>query len=360
MLCHLLSPERISSLSPFELSIQPYTLHYHRPAATSRGKLHQLHTYYIHCHSPLGDGIGESCPLLGLSPELADAQPPYLQQLSDACAAVQAAQGLSDELITALPSSILFGIECALLSALRADSEGQIIIPSPYTEGTQDIPIHQLIWMDSLENMLQQIDDGASAGHRALKWKLGSLPWADELTVLQYASRHYPSLELRADANGSMSPSEAADKLPQLADAGLHWIEQPIKAGQHTAMAALCRSTEHSHLRIALDEELIAYPVSQREQLIGRILPHGLVIKPSLHGGLHGAQQWQSIAAKHGISHWYNSSLESNITLNILAQWVAAQPQSRGIVQGLGKGTLYRNNCPTRSQIIEGNLHYTG
>ena len=44
-------------------------------------------------------------------------------------------------------------------------------------------------------------------------------------------------LELRLDANGSFTPSDALCNLRALAPYSIHSIEQPIKAGQTEAMA---------------------------------------------------------------------------------------------------------------------------
>ena len=65
-------------------------------------------------------------------------------------------------------------------------------------------------------------------------------------------------------------------------------------------------------------------------------------MKPSLHGGIHGCTEWIACANQLNIDWWITSALESNVGLNVIAQWCASlQPI---LPQGLGTGMLYKNN----------------
>ena len=120
-----------------------------------------------------------------------------------------------------------------------------------------------------------------------------------------------------------------------------HSIEQPIKAGQPAFMRFLC---DISPLPIALDEELIGkFTREEKAEALDNIRPAYVVIKPSLTGGFFGAQEWIDLAEERGIGWWITSSLESNIGLNALAQWVATLKTS--MPQGLGTGGLFTNNA---------------
>lgn len=142
------------------------------------------------------------------------------------------------------------------------------------------------------------------------------------------------------DANGAFTPADAPEKLERLAAFTLHSIEQPIRAGQWDEMARLCRT---SPLPIALDEELIGVNDPRRKaELLDRIRPAYLILKPSLHGGLAGAEEWMRLAAERGIRYWVTSALESNVGLNAIAQWCATQHPA--MPQGLGTGLLFTDN----------------
>lgn len=141
---------------------------------------------------------------------------------------------------------------------------------------------------------------------------------------------------MRVDANGAFSPTDAMEKLKRLSELDLHSIEQPIRAGQWEEMARL---TSESPLPIALDEELIGYNTwEEKQRLLSAIRPQYIIIKPSLHGGLAGGEEWIAEAEKLNIGWWITSALESNIGLNAIAQWCATFQNP--LPQGLGTGLL--------------------
>ena len=302
----------------FRLRWRERVLHFKRPAATSRGALTTRRTFVIEAITAGGAGLGECCTMPGLLPEPTPAELDYW------CSRAEAQQGLSG--MTA-PSPIQFGLECALQAALRPGK--------PRWESPQSrIPIHHLIWMDSAENMFAAMQQGVDAGFSCLKLKVGALPFE----------------EIRADANGAFSPEDADCKLELLAAAGVSSIEQPIRPGQWKTMARLCRT---SPLPIALDEELINQPDAAK--LLDEVRPQGIVIKPSLHGGLLAAQDRAQEAEARGIRWWVNSALESHIGLTALAEWcVYAAP---GVLQGLGTGLLFTDDAPDCLHLKAGALH---
>ena len=109
-------------------------------------------------------------------------------------------------------------------------------------------------------------------------------------------------------------------------------------------MATLCRSTPTP---IALDEELIGIlNFEDKKQLLEKIQPQYIILKPSLVGGFSGTDEWISFAESLKIGWWITSALESNIGLNAIAQYTFTKnPQ---MPQGLGTGGLFTNNLETR------------
>lgn len=179
-------------------------------------------------------------------------------------------------------------------------------------------------------------------GFRCIKVKIGAIDFERELELLDRIRRRFTpqQIELRVDANGAFLPEDAPQKLEALSRFGLHSIEQPVRAGQWEVMARLCASAPFP---IALDEELIGINERARKiALLDTIRPQYIILKPSLHGGLHGAAEWIKLAAERGIGSWVTSALESNVGLNAIAQWCATlHPQ---MPQGLGTGLLFTDN----------------
>ena len=61
-------------------------------------------------------------------------------------------------------------------------------------------------------------------------------------------------------------------------------------------------------------------------------------------------------AEKRGIGWWVTSALESNIGLNVIAQWVYTL--NTEMYQGLGTGQLFTNNIPSPLSIKNAHLNY--
>jgi hypothetical protein len=59
-----------------------------------------------------------------------------------------------------------------------------------------------------------------------------------------------------------------------------------------------------------LDEELIGIAFDEKEQLLQKVKPQYIILKPSFIGGFRGTQQWISLAEKHQIRWWITSALE--------------------------------------------------
>lgn len=318
------------------LRATPYTLHFKRPAATSRGVLCARQVVFLRAEQDGMTGWGECGVVPGLS---RDDRPDYVDAVQSTCEAINRGARPDELDLTALPS-VAFGLETALLDL--AGGGQQRLFNTPFSRGEAVLPIHGLIWMDTPAGMLDQVRRKVAQGCRVIKLKVGALPFADELELLTELRRRWPAdaLELRLDANGAWQSAEASDHLQRLAEVGVAFLEQPIKAGQPHEMAALCAA---SPVPIALDEELIT--ATNPRALLETIRPPHAVLKPALLGGLAACQRWIDAAQALGVQWWINSLLESNVGLNAIAQWASALDDGR--VHGLGTGQLFSNNIPS-------------
>lgn len=249
--------------------------------------------------------------------------------------------------------SMLFGLETAFRHYER---HSYALWNTPFSRSEAGIPINGLIWMADYERMLAQIETKLASGFRCVKLKIGAINFEDELQLLRYIRRHFSAkeIELRVDANGAFAPSDALEKLERLAELDLHSIEQPIRAGQWETMARLAATTP---LPIALDEELIGVnDPAEKERLLDTIRPQYIILKPSLHGGMRGANEWIRMADERKTGWWITSALESNIGLNAIAQWCATFDNPRP--QGLGTGALFTDNVAMPLSIRRDCLWY--
>jgi o-succinylbenzoate synthase len=329
----------------YNIQITPRLLHFKQPAGTSRGVYNTRKVWYIEISSmenPSIKGIGECAPLPNLS---CDDVPQYEEVLQQACSRVAREGNIPIESLRNYPS-ILFGLE----TALRHYETGSLALwDTPFSRGEAGIPINGLIWMGNFEEMYRQIEAKMEAGYRCIKLKIGAIDFDAELTLLKHIRSRFSvkDIELRVDANGAFSPAEAMHKLDALSKLDLHSIEQPIRAGQWEEMARL---TARTPLPIALDEELIGHNTPEiKKELLSAIRPQYIILKPSLHGGICGSNEWIAEAEKQNIGWWVTSALESNIGLNAIAQWCATLHNA--LPQGLGTGQLFTDNIDLPLEI---------
>ena len=365
----------------YKIEISERTLHFKQPAGTSRGVYTTRHSYYLTLTSddmPGIEGVGECATLPDLS---CDAKPEYEMTLRQVCQMVEQMGRIPYDMIRAYPS-ITFGLETAFASFFDAAkkklgekklSEGKTsveilkeagasvpaemenltdLFDSPFGRGEEGITINGLVWMGTYEEMLARLEEKLQAGFHCVKLKIGAIDFFKELDLIKRIRDVYTKeqVELRVDANGGFLPENAMSQLEALAKYDIHSIEQPIKQHQWPKMAQLCRETP---LPIALDEELIGVNVrSMKEALLDTIRPQYIILKPSLHGGIYGCNEWIELANQRGIGSWITSALESNIGLNAIAHYAAKVYGSNvKMPQGLGTGQLFTDNIPMPLEI---------
>ena len=365
----------------YKIDISERTLHFKQPAGTSRGVYTTRHSYYLTLTSdeiPGVEGVGECATLPDLS---CDAKPEYAVTLRQVCQMVEQMGRIPYDMIRAYPS-ITFGLETAFASFFDAAKKLLEIVPaegassssemlkqkgvsvpagmenlvdlydSPFGRGEEGITINGLVWMGTYEEMLARLEEKLQAGFHCVKLKIGAIDFFKELDLIKRIRDVYTreQVELRVDANGGFLPENAMSQLEALAKYDIHSIEQPIKQHQWPKMAQLCRETP---LPIALDEELIGVNVrSMKEALLDTIRPQYIILKPSLHGGIYGCNEWIQLADQRGIGSWITSALESNIGLNAIAHYAAkVYGPNVEMPQGLGTGQLFTDNIPMPLEI---------
>ena len=327
-----------------------HILNFKRPSGTSRGVMTEKETWFIVMEKDGKKGIGECGILRGLS---IDDRPDYEEKLRWTCDNIHLGKDQLWEALLEFPS-IQFGVEMVFQS-LKSENPF-LLFPSDFTNGTKSILINGLVWMGEEAFMKQQIEEKLAQGFTCIKLKIGAIDFDKELQLLRFIREHFTleQVEIRVDANGAFERDLALNKLLQLSEFKLHSIEQPIQKNNTDRMAELCKTTPFP---IALDEELIGvFTLAEKEQLLEKIKPQYIILKPSFVGGFRGTQEWISLAEKHKIGWWITSALESNIGLNAIAQWTFLQHNL--MPQGLGTGALYTNNFDCPLEVSVGQLWY--
>ncbi len=335
-----------------KITITSKLLHFLQPAGTSRGVYNTRLSFYLKLTSdeqPNVVGVGECATLPDLS---CDAMPPneYERKLRTFCDEYERTGVIDYEAMRAYPS-MLFGLETAVA---QFNAKGSLnFFDTPFGRGEEGIPINGLVWMGTFDEMFERLEAKLKAGFHCIKIKIGAIDFDRELQLIRHirASFSRNDIELRVDANGGFKPKEALAHMEALAQYDIHSIEQPIKQYQWTEMARLCAATP---LPIGLDEELIGVNDWQEKvELLDTIRPQYIVLKPSLHGGMAGTEEWIQLARERNIGSWITSALESNVGLNAIAQLTASIYGSNiRHAQGLGTGQLFADNIEMPLKVV--------
>lgn len=364
-----------------EITFKKHILRFKQPAGTSRGVYCTRTVWYVSARDDQGNwGVGECAPLPDLS---CDAMPDeqYEIILTEACRHTIENEGKIPYAFLRPYPSILFGIETALLSlqGCKRSASPYLLFDNAFSRGETGTIINGLVWMGTYEEMMGRMEEKLALGFHCIKIKIGAIDWEREIGLIRALRERYPKeiVEIRVDANGGFSPEVAMDRLKELARFDIHSIEQPIRQGQWNEMARLCRETP---IPIALDEELIGVnEPSEKVRLLDTIRPQYIILKPSLHGGISGSEEWIRFANERGIDYWATSALESNVGLNAIAQWQAEMEDGctklsattsnendaedspvRNFPQGLGTGQLFVENYDAIHLSIEGERLWCG
>ena len=335
-----------------KITIISKLLHFLQPAGTSRGVYNTRLSFYLKLTSdeqPDVVGVGECATLPDLS---CDAMPPneYERKLRTFCDEYERTGVIDYEAMRAYPS-MLFGLETAVA---QFNAKGSLnFFNTPFGRGEEGIPINGLVWMGTFEEMFERLEAKLKAGFRCIKIKIGAIDFDRELQLIRHIRSTFSrnNVELRVDANGGFTPEEALSRMEALVQYDIHSIEQPIKQHQWAEMARLCAATP---LPIGLDEELIGVNERQKKiELLDTIRPQYIVLKPSLHGGMAGTEEWIQLARERNIGSWITSALESNVGLNAIAQLTASiYGTNIRHAQGLGTGQLFADNIEMPLKVI--------
>lgn len=330
-------------------SFQHIQLQFKKPVGTSRGVMQIKNSWILKLHDGNNTGTGEISIIEGLSPDFTDIES-FEKKIQETCIGIENGQLTPDNSILKDNPSIKFAFETALLD-LKNGGIG-IYFDNDFSKGKKKIPINGLIWMGDEDFMRQQIDQKLADGFTTLKMKVGAMDFEKEFKMLQSIRSNYSKDEitLRVDANGAFTPQQAKTILDKLSELDIHSIEQPIKPGQWKAMRDLCLSASTP---IALDEELIGInDTAIKIELLETIRPQYIILKPSLHGGISGCQEWIKLAEERNIPWWLTSALESNVGLDAICQFAGEYVNE--LPQGLGTGSLYTNNIESDLVVEKG------
>jgi L-alanine-DL-glutamate epimerase-like enolase superfamily enzyme len=165
-------------------------------------------------------------------------------------------------------------------------------------------PTSWTVWLGDPDDMARRAERAAPS-FRRLKLKLGGGDGRDVERVR--AVREVTDLPLQVDVNEGWSLEEARDALPQLAELGVDYCEQPLPAADKGGRAL----KERSPIPIYVDEDChtLANVAGCAE------IAHGINIKLSKSGGIREAIRMAHAARALGLGVMLGCMLESGLSI---------------------------------------------
>ena len=170
-------------------------------------------------------------------------------------------------------------------------------------------PTSWTIWLGDPDDMARRAE-GVGERFRRLKLKLGARDGLDVERVR--AVRGVVELPLQVDVNEAWSADEALEYLPQLAELGVQYCEQPLPAGD----SAGPKLRERSPLPLYVDED--CHTLGDVAACAERA--HGINIKLAKSGGIREAVRMAHAARALGLGVMLGCMLESGLGIAAGAQ----------------------------------------
>lgn len=295
-----------------------YTVHFQRCDRPFRPPLHTHYGVWSVRQSILvqlrdGDGRsgwGEIAPLSWFGSET-------LEQAWDFC--VQLPVQIRRETIFSIPGSLpacQFGFE----SAWEALNQDRINISIPALPHCGLLPAGC--------NALAQWPELLSLGYRTLKWKMGVLPIAEELSIFRLLCQELPTgIQLRLDANGGLSIASAHLWLRTCDPTRVEFLEQPLPPPELETMQELARQYPTP---LALDESIAN--LQQLKACYQQGWQGIYVIKPAISGS---PAQLRQFLRSHSIDVVFSTVFEGAIGREAALK-IAAEFAQNGRAVGFG------------------------
>jgi o-succinylbenzoate synthase len=215
------------------------------------------------------------------------------------------------------------------------------------------VPVNALVGGGLLEEVVAGARRAAEAGFGTVKMKVGAEGSIEELRerVGGVRSAIGSAVRLRLDANGALSPRDAADWIRSVADFDIEFVEQPIPAA--AGVAALADLRARCPVPIAADESVTS--TAAAGEILGAKAADILVVKPSRVGGWAVACDIAELARRAGVPVVMSTMFETGVGISIALLLATMEPE--GLAHGLATADLLESDLLKRPlEIVDGRM----
>ncbi|MCF7803548.1 MAG: o-succinylbenzoate synthase [Candidatus Marinimicrobia bacterium] len=265
---------------------KPYRIPFVKPLRTASGVIYFRKGVLIWLDTESEvSGVGEAAPLSGFSTEFSEDVIHEIHRLQDqikqtpVTIPVEFEHMQIPELLTSELPTLQYALDTALWD-LAGQFTKKPVAALLSTNPARSIDVNGTIGQHSQKKTLTAARELVEAGFRVLKIKIGRAHFQEDLACIRVLRESVPeSIQLRLDANQAWAPEAAFDNLTQLAEYDIEYCEQPIPAGDLTALAKL---KKNSPIPIAADED--ARTLESVKKITDRRAADVIILKPGFLG----------------------------------------------------------------------------
>ncbi|NJK33811.1 MAG: o-succinylbenzoate synthase [Oscillatoriales cyanobacterium SM2_2_1] len=235
------------------------------------------------------------------------------------------------------------GLELALLNLLAQRAEVSLAALVAGSEGTvaSRVAVNRLVGGGTVAETLARVQQGFEEGDRCFKLKVGHDFAQDRQRVRGTRDWLGERGELRLDANGAWTLTEAIAHCAELSPWGIEYIEQPVATGEDLAEVRW-----RSAVPVAADE--LVTSLTALKSLLSWGAADIYVLKPMQLGGLLVAREAATEILKQGLSVVITTAIDGAIARHGAIHLAATLPAIHA--HGLGTGSLLAEDlsypCP--------------
>lgn len=319
--------------------IESFSLPLKRPLATSERTMKRREGFLVQLDDN-PPGIGEASPLPGWTESLEMCH----EALVDA--APSTARSIDLQSMTGTPAA-RHGLELALLDHDSRKAGLPLYQYLGNKSRVNTVPVNATVGDDDVQGTVRAARNAATDGFPTIKIKVGARSIDEDYERLEAVREGIDDhVNLRVDANGAWSLSQAVNAVEQFAEIDISVVEQPLAPSSLAAHADL----RDLGVDIALDESLRKHGVDAVLEADAADL---LVLKPMVLGGIHRTVDVADRARGRGLGVIVTTTIDAAVARTAAVHLAAALDVDRAC--GLATaGRLAEDVANDPSPVVEG------
>ncbi len=300
------------------------------------------------------DVVTEAAPLPGFSNETLDVVKTFFSNHTDSISGFFDSNYALDEIspfLSSLPNlpSAQFALSMMALLILSERKNCTIDELLQIRSVPDSVLVNTVVGLGSEEHVLSQIELASKQGFGTIKLKVSDSP-AELAAVLRKASKKFPDITFRLDANQSWPPEKAEEYIAYFKDLPVEYIEEPVAISSPDELEKII---SNSPLPVALDESITN--LQSLEFALKNFPDTVIIIKPTFFGNF--------IQLAETISR-YRSSFEQIVVTTALeaalgramVNEAAFLIGGRNLAHGLNTGSMLAKDLFDGERILNGKI----